>query len=137
MKRAVVLLVGVFAGAAVGAPPAMKPGLWEITTTVAIAGMPQGMPPTKIQHCYRAADIKDLRRTLPKQSNCKVVEWQQSGNTISYKMTCSGEAAGTMIGRLTYASDRYHGVGKISMNQGGHVMQMTQKYDARRIGDCK
>ena len=104
-----------------------------------VQGMPGGMPATKLQHCYKAEDIKDLRKTVPKQTNskCDVADWKQSGNTVTYSMSCSGPTAATMTGNMTYAGDRYSGSSKISMNQGGRMMHMTQKFDARRIGDCK
>ena len=120
------------------APLAMKPGLWEMTMSMEMQGMPGGMPPAKLQHCYKAEDVKDLRRTVPQQTNskCKVDDWKESGNTVSYTMSCTSPAA-TMTGRMTYAGDRYTGNAKISMNQGGQMIHMTQKFDAHRIGDCK
>lgn len=140
MKRVCVLCLGLVASAVAAAPPVMKPGLWEMTLSMEMSGMPQGMrsiPPTTTRHCYRAEDIKDLRRTVPKQKNCKVENWKQSGNTVSWRMSCSGTSITTMTGSVTYSGDSYSGVGKATMNMGGQTVHMTQKYQARRIGDCK
>jgi hypothetical protein len=52
-------------------------------------------------------------------------------------MSCEGSTAMTMTGNMTYASDHYSGSAKISMNQGGQTMNVTQKFNARRLGDCK
>jgi hypothetical protein len=140
MKRVFLLLPMLAVVGAVGAaPPPMKPGLWEMTMSAEMQGMPGGMPATKLQHCYKAEDLKDLRETVPKQTNskCHVRDWKQSGNTITYTMSCEGSTAMTMTGNMTYASDHYSGSAKISMNQGGQTMNVTQKFNARRLGDCK
>ncbi|BAU47499.1 hypothetical protein SVA_0920 [Sulfurifustis variabilis] len=139
MRRLFMLLAGVAAGGmAAAAPPAMKPGLWEITTSMEMPGMPRSMPPTKIKRCYRAEEVQDLRRTLPEQqkANCTTSDWKQSGNTVNWTVSCGGDTPMTMTGSMTYAGDRYSGVSRMRMSQGGQVMHMTQKYDARRIGDC-
>jgi len=140
MKRVFLLLpILVFVGTVGAAPPPMKPGLWEMTMSMEMQGMPGGMPATKLQHCYKAEDLKDLRETVPKQTNskCHVADWKQSGNTITYTMNCKGPTAMTMTGNMTYAGDHYSGSAKISMNQGGQMVNMTQKFNARRLGDCK
>lgn len=135
MRRVLVLFVGLFAGAVGAAPPAMKPGLWELTLHVQMQGVSRGMPATRLQHCYHAEDIKDLRRTIPNQSNCKVADWKQSGNTITYRMSCASGMAAT--GKVIFAGDHFTGVVDVDLVQAGHPMHMTQKYDARRIGNCK
>lgn len=137
MRRFLVLLAGLSAGGVVAASPVMKPGLWEVTTSMEVQGMPKGMPPMKTQHCYRPEDVKDLRKTMPEQANCKVDDWKQSGNTVTWKTSCSGEMAGTMTGSIKYAGETYSGVNKFNLSRGGQSMQMTQKFDARRIGACK
>lgn len=139
MKRGLILVSILAVGTVGAAPLAMKPGLWEMTMSMDMPGMQGGMPPTKFQHCYRAEDIKDLRRTVPQQTNskCNVDDWKQSGNTVSYTMSCKSPPM-TMTGRMTYAGgDRYSGSAKISMNRGGNTTNITQTFDAHRIGDCK
>lgn len=106
--------------------------------TMEMAGMPQAMPPTKMQQCYRPEEVQDLRKTVPQQKeNCKLSDWKQLGNKVSWKMNCGGESTMSLVGNVTYAGDRYNGVIKSTMNHGGQSMDMTQKIDARRIGDCK
>jgi hypothetical protein len=138
MKRGFLLVAGLTAGAVGAAPSEMQPGLWEVTMTMEMAGMPQAMPPTKMQQCYRPEEVQDLRKTVPqREENCKLSDWKQSGNKVSWKMNCSGESTMNLVGNMTYAGDRYNGVIKSTMNYGGQSMDMTQKIDARRIGDCK
>ena len=138
MNRMLLLLAGLSASTAAAAPPPMAPGLWEVTMSMEMAGMPRGMPPTKAQHCYRPSEVKDLRKTLPPtQENCKLSDWKQLGNTVNWTMNCSGEAAMRLTGTMTYSGDRYTGVNQMTANRGGRTVNMTQKIDARRIGDCK
>lgn len=40
-------------------------------------------------------------------------------------------------GSITYAGDSYTGVNTMTMSHGGQAMTMTQKYKARRLGDCR
>lgn len=137
MKRLAVFIAGLTLSAVCLAAPRMTPGLWEMTSSMEGAGMPQ-MPPTKFQHCYRPEDVKDLRRTIPeKNKDCQVSDWKESGNTVTWKMSCTGKAPMTGTGRITYAGDRYEGVNKITMAHGSQSMTMTQKYVARRLGDCR
>lgn len=137
MKPVIILVAGLAAGAVAAAPPAMKPGLWEVTMSMEMSGMPQSMPATTVKHCYRPEEVKDLRKTLPKQQgDCQVSDWKQTGNTASWKMSCSGQMPMTMTGNMTYDGDRYGGVIRATLNHGGQTMNMTQKIDARRLGDC-
>lgn len=138
MKRLVFCLAGLALSSAGAAAPSMKPGLWEITMKMEGAGMPASIPPTKIQHCYRAEDLKDLRNTVPeKNPNCKVSNWKESGHTVTWNMACTGEHAMTGSGSITYSGDSYTGTNKMTMTHGGQKMTMTQKYSAKRVGDCR
>lgn len=134
MKRMVVLAAGLALAAAVAAAPRMKPGLWEMISTMEGAGMPSAMPPMTFRHCYRPEDIKDLRNTVPqKNPSCKVTDWKESGDTVTWKMACTGANAMTGGGRITYAGDRYTGVNTMTTSRG----TMTQRYTARRVGECR
>lgn len=139
MKRLAAFVLGLTLSAACAAAPNMTPGLWEMTMHVEGAGMPHGMiPPTTFRHCYRAADIKDLRKTVPeKNPNCKVSDWKESGNTVTWKMSCTGKETLTGSGKITYAGDHYSGENKIVMTHGSQKTSMTQTYDAKRVGDCR
>jgi hypothetical protein len=62
MKRVFLLLPMLAVVGAVGAaPPPMKPGLWEMTMSAEMQGMPGGMPATKLQHCYKANPVTPSR----------------------------------------------------------------------------
>ncbi|MBU0751408.1 MAG: DUF3617 domain-containing protein [Gammaproteobacteria bacterium] len=119
------------------AAPVMQPGMWEITTRMEMPGMPAGMGQHVTQICYRASDVQDVSRTVPKDKNCEVKDYKLSGNTASWRMECRGETAMSGSGTFTYAGNSYSGTTKFTMKQGGQTMNMTQTYSARRVGDCK
>ena len=122
------LVLPVVASAADG----MKPGLWEITTTVAMPGMPFQPPPTTMRHCYTEQEVKE--NPVPKENNCKITDLKSSGNKTSWKVVCTGEAAGKGEGEMTYQGDSAY-EGKSKMETQG--MTMSMKYKAKRIGECK
>lgn len=143
MKRVFRVVVGLAVsavGGSAGAASPMKPGLWETTVNTEMSGMPQGkgpIPPMTSQHCFLPKDTEDLRRTVPKNANCKLDRWNQSGNTVSWKMSCSRSGSATMTGRIVYSGDSYVGEGETVMSMGGNTVHMKQHVKARRIGDCK
>ena len=40
-------------------------------------------------------------------------------------------------GSMTYSGNSYSGTTKMSMKQQGRVINMTQSYSGKRLGDCK
>jgi hypothetical protein len=138
MVRINLLFLGFLIPAVGIAAPTMTPGLWEIVMSAEMTGMSQQMPPTKFQHCYRPEDLKDMRRTVPNnKQNCKVTDWKESGNTVTWNVSCAGQGSMTGTGTMTYAGDSYRGNITMNMSQGGQKMTMIQNYQARRIGNCK
>jgi hypothetical protein len=125
---AALLLVPAYAVAADG----MKPGLWEITTKVDMPGMPFQPPPTTVKHCYTAEEVKES--PVPKDNNCKVTDLKTSGSKTTWKVECTGEAAGKGEGEITYQGDSAY-EGKTRMQTQG--MTMAMQYKAKRLGDCK
>ena len=133
-----IVCVGLLAGATLFLPslaPAaemMKPGMWEITTSMEMPGMPFQPPPQTMRHCYTAQEVKE--EPVPKDNNCKVTDLKSSAGKVNWKVECKGEMAGKGEGQITYQGDSaYEGWTKMQ-TQG---MNMTMKYKAKRLGDCK
>ena len=110
----------------------MKPGLWEITTKVDMPGMPFQPPPTTVKHCYTAQEVKES--PVPKDNNCKVTDLKTTGSKTTWKVECTGEAAGKGEGEISYQGDSAY-EGKTRMQTQG--MTMSMQYKAKRLGDCK
>ena len=110
----------------------MRPGLWEITTTMEMQGMSFQMPSQTTRHCYTAQEVKE--DPVPKDANCKITDLKTSGNKTSWKMECKGEMAGTGEGEVTHLGDSAY-EGKSTIKTQG--MTMTMKYKGKRLGECE
>ena len=110
----------------------MKPGLWEVTTTVQMPGMPFQPPPQTMRHCYTAQEVKE--EPVPKNNDCKITDLKSSGNKVSWKLECKGEMAGKGEGEMVYQGDSAY-EGKTKMQTQG--MTITSRYKGKRLGDCK
>ena len=122
------------------ASPNMTPGLWEITVKSEIQGMTggMGMPATTMTQCVRPADVQDGKRTVPQQDpKCEMKDYKLQGNTARWRFECKGPEAMSGSGSMTYSGNSYSGSTKMSMKQQGRVINMTQSYSGKRLGDCK
>jgi hypothetical protein len=114
------------------AAPNMQDGMWEITSTVEMKGMPAGMmKPMTHTTCLTQ---KDSVPEKPAKSDCKMSDMKTSGNTVSWTVTCR-EAVSR--GRVTYSGSTFEGTTETTMNQGGEKMTVKNKMKGRRIGPCK
>lgn len=120
----------------------MKEGLYEVRMEMEMPGMPQGMGKQQMtmQNCVTAQDIESGNVGKGKdqmQGQCEIRNFKASGNTASYTTVCKGEHAMTADTTITFAGNDYKMDMKMSMNQGGQVMKMSQKMDGRYLGPCK
>lgn len=110
----------------------MKEGLWEITTTVDMPGMPAGMmKPHVFSTCL------SQKEAVPKGKNetdCTMKDVRTEGNTIHWTLVCK-EA--TSKGRITYAGDSYEGLTESTVRQGGKDMTIKTTMKGKYIGPCK
>ena len=112
----------------------IKPGLWEITTTV--SGMMQ--PQTKtVKECIQedSIDPKEMMQDMP-SDDC-TVDANVSGNIMTYNLSCNMhgmvmEGAGKMESNV----DSMNGTMQFKGNMNGMVMEMTSSSEGRRLGDC-
>jgi uncharacterized protein DUF3617 len=134
---ALALLLAVPAGLA--APTEMQPGLWEITTTMEIQGMPQRMPAQKVRHCYTKKDIEEKNPTIPQSQdkNCQIKDYKVEDNMASWGMVCTGENAMSASGTMTIGATAFSGTMKSHSGEGGEAMDVTQTWSGKRVGDCK
>ena len=117
----------------------MRPGRWQSTMQMQMPNMPMQMPPMTTAQCITAEELeKDPASGLPRgaqnapQNACKMSDYKVSGNTVTWKMVCSGAQAMTGEGELTFVQDTYTGTMKLEGPQGAMAMKMTGK----RLGDC-
>lgn len=110
-----------------------KPGKWEQTIQTEIEGMPMKMPPVKTTVCITDEDMKNAEKSLPQaQADCKMIDYEVDGNTVTWKVKCTGEQPATGEGKVTYTDDAYTGTMKMEMEE----MKMTMKMSGKWLGSC-
>lgn len=118
--------------------PAYKEGQWEITTTMNIPGMPEGMNrPVTYKVCMDKKNavppMKDRQDT--KDEQCKMTEQKVSGNTVTYKIQCKD---GTVSkGKITYSGNSFEGVTTTTTKgEGRQAMTIKSEMKGRYLGPC-
>lgn len=115
------------------APSQMRAGLWEITVTMEMPGMPFKMPPTVTQQCVTPQEAQE-QGVPPQAKDCTVTDVKRSGNKVTWKVLCTGQTPGKGEGEVVFSGpDAY--AGKMKLETGG--MAMSTAYKARRLGACK
>jgi hypothetical protein len=123
----------------------MKEGLYDYKMEMdmgAIPGLPPGMgkQTQTFQKCVTAQDIEKGQMGRGKDGKmpetCEVKNFKMSGNTASYTMTCK-EPPMSADNQITFASDGFKMDMKMAMNQGGQMMNMTQRMEGKYLGPCK
>jgi hypothetical protein len=141
MKYTLFTVIAVFAVTALTiAQSPVRPGRWEVTMQMQMAGTPVQMPEMKTTQCVTPDQVKDPTSTLPSgpqgrggKNDCKVQDYKVSGNTATWKMVCTSPQAMTSTGEMTFTDDSYTGTMKMDSPQG----PMTMKLSGKRLGDCK
>lgn len=107
----------------------MKEGLWEITMTMEMPGMPMKMPPRTWTQCLTK------KNCVPQEDkDCKVIKSELKGDVFTWEIECkTREGTTTGQGRTVYKGDTFEGVVKVK--QGG--MEITQNLKGKWIGKCK
>lgn len=114
------------------AGPKMNPGKWEITTKAEMSGMPlQSMTHTQ---CITNDDLVPVSEDTSQE--CQITGTRISGDTVSWKMTCSGQDGGGMdgTGQVTYQGNSMYG--SMNMTSKPHGAKMRNTFSGRRIGNC-
>lgn len=124
-----IIMAPCFAGQSVN----MKPGKWEITTSVNMPNMPVTVPPQTRTQCLTKDDL--VPRDVQKGGECTINSRKIRGNTVSWTMDCnSGGTKTTGSGEITYSGKTFSGKFSMTMEQSG--MKMTSTMKGKRIGDC-
>ncbi len=118
----------------------IKTGLWKITTTMEMPGMPSNM-----QNKFTTTHTQCLSDENPfpqpeegtmmgtGDSECKVVKSDTDGNKVSWVVECTEGSKKTVIkGNITYNGDTFEGQTIIEQPE----MKMVTHMKGERIGDC-
>jgi hypothetical protein len=131
MKRGICIIAAVlflFSARLSFAAPNMEDGLWEITTTV---DMP-GMPSRSFTHTTCLTKEKAVPQTA--ESGCTIKDVKTQGNTVTWTVVCR---EGTSTGKVTYAGTTMDGVIETTVKTNGKTITMKNTIKGKRIGPCK
>jgi hypothetical protein len=118
----------------------MKEGQYEYKMSMEMPGMPAGMGNRTFSNCVTQKDLDEGQYGKGKDpkaaENCEIQDLKMSGNTATYRMVCKGDHPMTADNKVTYAGDSFIMDMKMSMGEGGKMMNMTQHMEGKRTGPC-
>jgi hypothetical protein len=130
----VALLNATVIAAASLAPLGISTGLWQVTMTSSINGMPPH--PTSYKSCIRAGDLSKYPFTDPK-ANCSWNVVSSTSSTMQANGTCTPPNMGTLqfMMQLT-ATDAQHvqGTGQVTANTPNGAMSGNYSGSAQWVG---
>jgi hypothetical protein len=121
--------------------PDIKPGKWEITTTVTMPMMPEAKVMTMTK-CVTAEEVNSgFLAAMIEDDICKVLNKEETGNTIKFEVECDGGMDVKMRGNGSFTTKGTTASGKMEMTMnipqmGGQSTKMTQEWESKRIGNC-
>lgn len=163
MRKIALLIVAAAASLAASAH-AMKPGLWEIATTMSGGGMPAvpdaqrkqmeamgikmpsaagGGMSVVTKHCVtpeQAAKRQPPPSDEDPRQKCEQKDVKVSGNTVTWKIECTGERKMTGTGSITYQGEEsYKGESTFNMQDAKRgLTTMKQNYAGKWLAAaCK
>lgn len=114
----------------------IQKGLWEVTTTMEMKGLPVKLPAVTTQQCL------DKDHAVPKSAQqnekCDVSPKQVDDNTISWTLVCKtdrGELTGN--GEITYKADTFNGFLNLNLDNKEGQLKMDSILQGRYLGTCK
>ena len=111
----------------------MKAGKWQVTVEMSMPNMPEKVPPTTFTHCVtkEEAEHPQLNSKMTDQG-CDVTDYNMSGNTVTWKVKCTGKTKLTGEGRMVFSGDSYEGTTHLKTDQ----MEFDQKFTGKYLGAC-
>ncbi len=116
----------------------VREGLWEVTVQVDMGGQPATAQPLVMRQCINQQTAQDLMAKLTGGGGaCNVSDFQETGGRATWNMACTGQLNVTGTGEVTTRGDAFDGTLNLTVAMGDQQIPMSQKFSARRVGDCK
>jgi len=109
------------------------------TTKMEMPGMGVNMPPmTHTADVCTSAKKPDITQMMKNQKDCKVSNYQEVGNTVSYHIECTGKMQMSGDGKFQLGSDgsvngEMHASGEAGT---GQKMTIDVSYNGQKTGVC-
>jgi len=131
-NRLALLVAAAFlaAPAAVRAEEHMQPGLWQVTATVELPGLPSPGPTTQTE-CVSQADAEGDGLPPIEKGACRVTDLKRSGSKVTWSLDCGQVGKGE--GEIVYRSSTEY-EGWMKLETAGTVVRTT--LHAKRVGGC-
>jgi hypothetical protein len=164
LSLSAVLVAGLWCASASAADMRLKPGLWEMTMQSTQDGAVQQMPKLtpqqqaqmekmgikmhsggnsmKIQTCLTKEQVERNEPPKPRddaRQKCEQTDLKRAGNTVSWKMACTGERPMTGSGSMTMQSPEAYSssMNIVSTDPKHGPMTMSNNTQGRWLGaDC-
>jgi hypothetical protein len=104
---------------------------WEVTSQMAMDGMPMSLPAHTMKVCT-AKEWKEPPVVADERRKCRNTDFKKDGAKITWKTVCESPDM-TGEGEITRSGDTYTGSLKFTSAQGS----MTTKLSGKRLGDCE
>jgi hypothetical protein len=124
----IAVLLFLFSASLSFSAPNMEDGLWEMTSTVDIPGMPS----RSFTHTTCLTKEKAVPQTA--ESGCTIKDVKTQGNTVTWTVVCR---EGTSKGKVTYRGTTMDGVTETTVETNGKSITMKTSMKGKRIGSCK
>ena len=109
-----------------------REGLWEVTIQLKVEGMPFTPPAMTHTQCIKPGSY--VPSNPNDKHNCKVIDQNVEGNTVSWKVKCDNSEGS---GKITYGEGTFDGTVDLKMTgKNGKTMQASQSMKGVRKGDC-
>lgn len=119
--------------------PDIKEGLWALTSTAKMSGMPMEMPPmtTTSEECMSKKNALDPRMML-KNQNCEITNMVIDSNVAKWDMSCSQQGMKmTGNGSINYQYESMSGTFNMTMQSEAGTMNIVTEMTGHYIGACK
>jgi hypothetical protein len=116
----------------------VEPGLWEMTSTISMPMLPQPQVNTQTECIGKGQLSTDDVGGEDLDPACTLEASQVDDSTMRWTFECPVEGGGHSRGewQATSHGDRVEGSGVMKMEMQGQAMEMTMRWEGRRIGDC-
>ena len=116
------------------AAPNYQEGLWEMTTTMNMPGMPKEMMrPMKNTVCMTKQNAVPQPQQKGEQQ-CKMTNQRTVGNKVFWTMTCKNGTVSN--GEIAYSKTTFDGSQTTTTSQGGKQTTVKSTMSGKYLGPC-
>lgn len=110
--------------------------LYRVTTQVEMVGLPFKMPDQTTEVCGPRDHSSE--KMVPHDENCSITDFEVEGKVSRYTLVCTGDAELTARGEFEQlGGDAYRGKMNMVGTSGGQSVEMSMRFEGKRVGACE